>query len=225
MAAKKAYVANQFEPPALPTSWNRDAEARRFYTRLMEVLERLYNRSVNTVAIKDHSITAEKFAPGAIDRYVLGPDAVQTVNIQDAAVTLSKIADGAVRHTKLAEDAVHANNIRNGEVTLDKLAPSVIPGMDLTRNDAFDTVNEAVNAQTTGLLDRMDAIESENLASRVGAVEETLNAEDTGVLDVMESIQHRLDVLEAVLFTGGTGIRDAVVNHENRITALEGGNP
>ena len=171
MAVKRQYVINQFEPPALPPAWNRDPDARRFYTRLMEVLERLYNRSLGEAQIKRGSITADKLAPGIIDEYVLGPDAVDTVNIKNKAVTSAKIDDSAVATV----------NLRPGAVTVEKIAPTVPIQMDLSQNTSLlaitDPMDAALNDQATGLVGRM------------GTVEQTLNDDATGLVgDLLEDV-------------------------------------
>ena len=214
MAVKRQYVINQFEPPALPPSWNRDADVRRFYTRLMELLERLYNRSVGEVQIKRGAVTADKIAPGAIDEYALGPGSVDTVQLKDKAVTSAKIDDSAVATV----------NIRPGAVTVEKLAGTVPRQMDLSQNTSLlaitDPMNETLNDQTTGLVGRMGAVET-----TTSGLNDTVNTPGTGVVAVLNALLSRVAALEDALNAADTGVLARLDDHEDRITALEGGNP
>ena len=237
MAVKRQYVINQFEPPALPPAWNRDPDARRFYTRLMEVLERLYNRSLGEAQIKRGSITADKLAPGIIDEYVLGPDAVDTVNIKNRAVTSAKIDDSAVATV----------NIRAGAVTNEKLAGTVPIQMDLSQNTSLhaitDPMDTALNDQTTGLVGRMSTVEQtlndnttglvgrmssaetriDNAESDVSSLDTTVNATDTGLVDQVSSLNDVTATMIEDLYTATTGIMDRLADAIARIEALERG--
>ena len=205
MAVTRQYVINQFEPPALPPAWNRDPDARRFYTRLMEVLERLYNRSLGEAQIKRGSITADKLAPGIIDEYVLGPDAVDTVNLKNKSVTSAKLDDSAVATV----------NLRAGAVTNEKIAGTVPIQMDLSQNPSLhaitDPMDAALNDNATGLVDRM------------GTVEQTLNDQATGVLVVLADLVSRVETLEHQMNVADTGVLARLADHEDRIMTLEGG--
>lgn len=223
MAVKRQYVINQFEPPALPPAWNRDPDARRFYTRLMEVLERLYNRSLGEAQIKRGSITADKLAPGIIDEYVLGPDAVDTVNLKNKSVTSAKLDDSAVATV----------NLRAGAVTNEKIAGTVPIQMDLSQNTSLhaitDPMDAALNDNATGLVGRMGTVEqtlndnATGLVDRMGTVEQTLNDQATGVLVVLADLVSRVETLEHQMNVADTGVLARLADHEDRIMTLEGG--
>lgn len=75
----------------------------------LDLLYSSWNSGVDTVNIKDGSVTTPKLAPGAVSGGTIGSGAIQTANLADAAVTTPKIADGSVTTGKLAAGAAAAN--------------------------------------------------------------------------------------------------------------------
>jgi hypothetical protein len=90
---------------------------------------------VNTAAIQNDAVTADKIAANAVGASELADNAVDTAAIADSAVTSAKIADGTIATADIAD----------GAVTAAKLGSDVRIGNLLTANQA------SVETDTTGL--------------------------------------------------------------------------
>jgi hypothetical protein len=72
----------------------------------LDTIYSAWNTGVDTVNIRDGSITGSKLAPGAVGSRELADGGVATVDLADAAVTTPKLADGAVTVGKMTSVAM-----------------------------------------------------------------------------------------------------------------------
>ena len=112
-------------------------------TFLNEIDTAIYE-AVESVQVKDGSITTAKLADGAVTNAKLADNtvtsnklsdgSVTTGKIDDEAITTAKITDSAVTNTKLADGAVTANNIQSGSVITEKIATTAVTYEKIANN-------------------------------------------------------------------------------------------
>jgi len=100
---------------------------------------------VNTAAIQNDAVTADKIAANAVGASELADNAVDTNAIANDAVTAAKIAADAVGSSEIAAGAVGTSELADAAVTAAKLGSDVRIGNLLTANQA------SVETDTTGL--------------------------------------------------------------------------
>ena len=147
---KKQYTVNQFESPPMPTKWTGDE--RRFYVRLVEILERLYNATIGSNKIRRGAITEEKLAAGAVTGYALGEGVVDTVHIKDAAIVSAKIGTAQIKTANIEDAAITTAKIGQAAVTSAKIGEAAIQSANI---DIAEIQNASVmhGFVTTALID------------------------------------------------------------------------
>lgn len=124
----------------------------------------LYTDNVNTIDIKNASITSEKIADGAItsSKIASGVLNINTSNISDGSITSSKIAsnavttnaivDGSITSAKIADGTISTIDIANNAITNAKIADGSITNAKIADN-AITTSKIANSAVTSANLD------------------------------------------------------------------------
>lgn len=106
---------------------------------------------VNTAALQDNAVTADKIAADAVGSSEIAANAVGTSEIADDAVTAAKIAAGAVGTSELADGAVTAAKIAADTITAGNIAANAVGSSELADN-AVDTAAIADSAVTPAKL-------------------------------------------------------------------------
>ena len=147
---KKQYTVNQFESPPMPTKWTGDE--RRFYVRLVEILERLYNATIGPNKIRRGAITEEKLAAGAVTGYALCEGAVDTAHIKNAAITSAKIGTAEIKTANIEDAAITSAKIGNAAVTTAKIGEAAIQSANIDVAE-IKTASVMHGFVTTALID------------------------------------------------------------------------
>ena len=146
---------------------------------------------VNTAAIQDNAVTADKIAANAVGASELADNAVDTAAIAADAVTADKIANdtitaaelaaNSVGTSELADDSVTAAKILDGAITANEIQNASITGAKLV-NDTITATQIAAGAVDTAAI-QDDAVTAPKIAANaVGSSELADNAVDTAAI-------------------------------------------
>jgi hypothetical protein len=135
-----------------------DAEALPYQTEYTVITAAAWELMFGTglVSLNDASITAAKFAAGAIDANAIANNAIDSTAIAAGAITAASFAAGAIDATAIANGAIDAATFAAGAIDANAIATDAFGALELSAGAATEIVTALLAATYEGTVTVQD---------------------------------------------------------------------